>query len=93
MQVVRAYRTVQQPGDKSLFSNCLSILTVIHGTRSSAIADKPRCPSHGHISKTIQNRPIVTMEQLGITDSAAACRSAQDSPSLRRCLGFQMLSM
>jgi len=38
--------------------------------------------SHAHISKTEQDRPIVTMEhyyEVGITDSVSAFRSSSDA--------------
>jgi len=42
-----------------------------------------RCPSHGHISKTIQDRPVVTVKQSTefiTADSVAALRSSQGAP-------------
>jgi len=49
------------------------------------------CPSRGHISKTKQDTPVVTMEhcqEVGIADSFAAFRSSRDA-LLGRCLGFR----
>jgi len=49
-----------------------------------------RCPSHGHISKTEQDRPIVTMRnynEVGVADSVAAFRF-----STRRLLGDILVS-
>jgi len=48
-----------------------------------------RCLSHGHISKTEQDRPIVTMEhcwEVGIADSVATFKSSPDA-LLGRCSG------
>ena len=43
------------------------------------------CSSHGHISKTKQDTPIVTVEhsyEVGIADSVASFRSFPDAPPI-----------